>query len=267
MRLLAWCIPFFITCSYGFAAVCSPEDEASIRTFVQSYRDAWNKRSMSGIVSHYSDDYADSDLPDKLQLVDSIRKFLGLYPDATAIDTIESIEVTGDSATVKKTTVAQGHSANQSSVGKDPATMSATTQSVWHLKRVGSEWKIGSDEKISEQIVIDIGAGNELKTTVTVPDSVKAGSEFNATLDVEPTTHMLMGTINNRLAKDPPDPNKDVWRPLRNRRLSRELIANAKGEPEVVEVMIAILNSGTRDKGGGTTVGVKQIWKWVKVTK
>ncbi len=175
----------------NFTFVGCANEEASfneITVLMESSQAVWNKHKLDELINFYAPNFQSKDGITIEKIRTNLTDFWQQYSDAQISSLPGTIYVCGDYATVNLTeiTTATGL-AEDSKVFSEPPKFKAWIHGITTLKKVGNDWKIVSEEVLSEEMWKYYGSFSEKlleegKVKLILPSPVKDGENYIAEL-------------------------------------------------------------------------------------
>jgi len=220
--------------------------EAEIASFFKKYNKYSEKYNIEKLKNLYSSSFENSDRFDKGALFKMLSASSSLYNSVKCETEIKDMKISGKYASVKVHEILSAKTADTDSKTKDTGIISSDIDYTAFLVKEGNDWKIQASEITSEEVSIKYGEAKTMQTSISAPECVPAGAEYEASIKAAtPDGSFVIGSIINENIVYPSKGAKSPFKAVTNEALARVLTANTQGLNEYVSVSIALTRAET----------------------
>lgn len=224
-------------CKKEISEVFSKQDE-----FAKKY-------DMEGLRNLYAPDFVDNDGYNKDVYFSLVGDTWETYPDITYTTKIKNIQLNGDYATVEteEFAVATSDDFDRHIVGE----LNSTSTCIYHLQKLGSEWKITAENVTEEFSTLKYGDARYLNITLDTPKMIGANKNYTATLKVDaPKNSVVVAALNQERIVNPAKKPEENFMKLRDdNTLARIFTSNTDNVNEYTVASIGITGLNTTNDG------------------
>ena len=205
----------------------------SVAKFFGEYEYAANNYNHNTFLSVYSKDYISSDGFNYDIMSRLVKDTWKTYPGIKYHVKVNSVNFYNNLAVADVTETAKGYAKVEN---ENVAEFVSTMQSIYYLKPNGNSWIITSDYTTKENIILSWGDAKFAKIKFDVPNQLKAGQEYTATLSVnQPSGVLSIGSITADKITYPQTPSKEIYRKFSSDgKLERIMKTNTENTNEYV---------------------------------
>lgn len=263
---------------------CSGEEKAfrEITTLIESSQEAWNKHQIEELISFYATNFESKDGITIEKIRSNLTEFWQQYNDAQINSLPSTIYVCGDYATINLTevTTATGLAENNA-IFSEPPKFKAWIHGITTLKKIGDNWKIISEEILSEEMWKYYGdlaekLLQEGKIKLVVPTPIKDGENYIAELKYDLPEKVQAGALLDKIlltefpeskdekidkAKKKQKEIESARRPIggeSSEGLRRLFMANDLGQDELVRAQIELVSFANKNPALVGIIGISQ---------
>lgn len=218
----------------------NPSNE-QIEEFFVNFSNLQNKHNLNGLKKVYADDFINTDGQNKTQLFALMERTYKGYPDMKTEYQIKHITSTKKYAMATVIQKITATTKDNSKITKDKGTYNATLETVFYLKRMGSEWKIYSEEVQSEISTLAYGMAKDVQGLIDAPQKVLSGNDYSASVIVDtPDGYSAIASINSTQIVEGYNMTGESFRqvPADGGAVERVLKANTDNNNEAVVVSV-----------------------------
>lgn len=212
-----------------------------IEKFFTTFSELQNKHNINALKKLYSDDFANTDGYNKTQLFALMTRTYSGYPDLKTDYIVKNIVTTKYFATAQVTQKVTATTKDVSKITKDKGTYNATLETIVYLKKYGKDWKIYSEEVLSEVSTLAYGMAKDVAAQINAPQKVLGGKDYSASVVVEtPEGYSAIASVNNTQIVEGYNMNGETFRqvPADGGAVERVFKANELNNNEAVVVSV-----------------------------
>lgn len=221
-------------------------DEKAVNKLLKSQVKYANKCNLKKFVSTYDKDFISSDGLDLPTFVQMVKEIWIGYDNVKYDINIKSIKVDGASAIVQ---------AEESSTAFLPLNkfysgeLNGLSKTEYRLRNKNGRWKVLSENILEETTSMLYGDAKDLDIKLTLPEHVKAGEEYCASLEfVPPEQTVAIASIAADIIEYPQRQVQEVFRTMPDdNMLERLFTANKNGDSEYVVASIGITKADVNE--------------------
>ena len=220
--------------------VQNPANE-QIEKFFTDFSVLQNKHNLNALKKVYADDFINSDGQNKTQLFAQMARTFAGYPDMKTDYEVKHISSTAQYASANVVQKVSATTRDTSKITKDKGTYSAVLETVFYLKKMGTEWKIYSEAVQSETSVLAYGMAKDVPAVINAPQKVLAGNDYSANVVVDtPDGYSSIASVNSTQLVEGYNMNGETFRqiPADSGSVERVLKANSDNNNEAVVVSV-----------------------------
>jgi len=204
-------------------------NEKEIRNCFDEQLSLSNRKQYSKLKEYYAEKYRNSDAFDRNTTFRIIKDNYDMYPNLYMSSKINSVNITGDYATVDINEYAEA-----SGIKRDDlelyGELKAFAHTIYYLEKTNGKWLITAERAIEENNIISFGEAKYFDITLSSPMIVHAGESYSSVLKVNnlPQNAVLTGSITQSQATFPLDEEEDMnsYRTFDDTLLERIFTAN-----------------------------------------
>lgn len=214
---------------------------AEIEKFFVDFSTLQNKHNINALKKVYADDFINTDGQNKTQLFALMTRTYAGYPDMKTEYEVKQITSTKRYAMASVVQKVTATTKDTSKITKDKGTYNATLDTVFYLKKMGSEWKIYSEAVLSETSTLAYGMAKGVPAIINAPQKVLSGNDYSASVVVEtPDGYSAIASVNSTQIVEGYNMNGESFRqvPTEGGVIERVLKANSDNNNEAVVVSV-----------------------------
>ena len=215
--------------------------ETQINNFFKKFAKYSQKNNIEKLKEMYSDDYINNDGFSKTAVFKMMEMSGNSYKNVKYDIKVLDSAINGNYAVATIQENATGETTKP--VEKFNGTGSVKSEIIYtnYLRKEGADWKITNSYILKENVELKYGEAKESVITLSAPDCVSAGSEYEVTMNAKtPEGVFIVGSITNEPIVLPQVINKEVFRSVKNETLVRVIKANTEGNNEYATASLAI---------------------------
>ncbi len=190
-------------------------DFKAIRNVIKEQNNYCNKRDYDKLFALYKSDFINNDGFSKDVYFRLIKDTWKSYPDITYQTEILSINLQNNYATVQTRETAIATTTEDLGEAEIVGELHGYGHSVYHLEKVGNNWKIASENILEETTTLTYGDARFLNIHLSSPEQIGAGKSYTASLAVNaPYDSVVVGSIGQEKITYPQKNPEDVYRKL-----------------------------------------------------
>ncbi len=215
--------------------------EAQINSFIKKYNKYSASSDIEKLKALYSESYINNDGFNKNTVINMMKISSDVYKNVKYKTDIESINVSGDYASVKVKEIAEGETSKPLEKISGSGIVNSEISYTDYLQKENNKWKISATDVAYEKISLKYGEAKYMDIDISAPDCVPAGSEYEAGIKtILPGGSFVVGSIVNEDIVYPQQNKKDVYRNIKSDCLTRILKSNTNNHNEYAAVSILI---------------------------
>ncbi|MCR5261326.1 MAG: hypothetical protein K6C94_05755 [Candidatus Gastranaerophilales bacterium] len=184
----------------GFGKMFTSDPQKDI-TNLFGKLDSYNeKKDFKKIRDFYSDDFINNDGFDIDVYMKSVKSALDTYVNSQVKTTINSISVNDNYAVVNVTESGEAEITKAVNGIEGNGLVIASANVFYYLHKQGRKWKIVSANVMDETCSILYGSAKNVYFSLNVPQQVKSGSEYTASLSFAPMKDVM---VSASITKEP----------------------------------------------------------------
>jgi len=222
------------------------DDTREIKSLLNSQVRYANKTNFNKFISTFSPDYLNGDGFDLDVYSKLVKDVWETYDDIEYGVVIKDIAVKDDTAIVK---VLETSFAYIPVSHRLDGILKSEADSVYYLKKQDGDWKVSSDEVLSETTSMLYGDAKGLDIKLTAPEKIQAGEEYTASLEFTPPEDVIaIASIASDTVEYPQKQPKEVFRRLpEDNILERIFVSNNDKKNEYVVASIGLTKAAVDD--------------------
>lgn len=198
----------------------------------------------------YSSNYFNTDGFDREVYFDLIKKTWENYPGIKYKMEILNIDINKNYATVYLKENAFANTLPAGGLLKDRGFLQSISNTIYYLEKNNGEWKIISDNIISEKTYLTYGSARYLPVNFYAPSKVPMNTEYTATLDIKaPSDAIILASIGREKITYPQMQAEEIFRKLpENGILERVFTANKQNLNEFAVASFGVAKIDLNEK-------------------
>lgn len=222
------------------------DDTREIKSLLNSQVKYANKTNFNKFISTFTKDYKNADGFDLESYSKLVKDVWNTYDNIEYGVEIKDIAIMNDNAIVK---VLETSYANIPASHKLDGILMSEANSVYYLKKQKGDWKVSSDEVLSETTSMLYGNAKDLDIKLTAPQKIEAGEEYTASLEFTPPEDIIaIASIASDTVEYPQKQPKEVYRKLpEDNLLERIFISNKDNKNEYVVASVGLTKADIED--------------------
>ena len=232
--------------AFDFKQSCLFGNERAVKRLINSQVRYANSGNYAKFISTYSDNYVNSDGFDLETYSKLVRDIWNSYTDIKYGIEIKSVTVKDNKATVEVTETSKADlNAAKNMQGK----LYSISDSIYYLDKTNNGWKVSSDKVLNETTTMLYGDALGLDISLTVPQEIKADTEYTASLEFTPPKDTLaIASLAADKVEYPQKPTKEVFRALpEDNILERLFTSNTDKTDEYIVASIGLTKTDICD--------------------
>lgn len=236
--------------SIGFGKLFAFDPKEQISNLFKDYEKCGNKHQLNKLKNFYHEKYVNADGFSYDTYFKLVEQTWAMYPDIKYTFEVKDIDVNGDYATVRVYETAKGLAKEPSEYLADQGQIESFAEFVYYLKKFGNQWKLISDNAISEKTFLKYGEAKDIAFDVVAPGMIAAGEEYTVTFAADmPKDKLIMGSITTEKITYPSERPKEVFRKIKeDGMLERIVKANTDGFNEQAVVAVGVTKTEISDE-------------------
>lgn len=232
---------FLFSIGSSYAAGNLSCDDLQIKKLFLEQQMFMNNSQIDNLKTLYSDNYVSNDGFDKAALFNLYSDTVKNHPDIKYDVAITKITVDGDYASVRTVSKTKASTCEKSQITHDNGILSIEMETIFYLHRVGQDWKITSEQTLSERTTLLYGDCKNADIRLCAPELVEENSEYTASLKVSPRyAKYAMGSIKKEFITYPAQNVQDIFKSFdQTGELERVFKSNDKHYNETVAASVA----------------------------
>jgi len=187
----------------------------AIQNLLKTQNELCNKREYNKLYSLYKSDFVNNDGFSKDVYFQQVKDTWKSYPDITYQTHIQSISVTNNFATVEVYETASASSKEEIGDISVIGELHGFSHSIYYLEKIGSNWKISSENILTEKTALTYGDARYLDITLNAPEQVGAGKSYSTNLTINaPYDSVVIGSIGQEKITYPQKRSEEEYRKL-----------------------------------------------------
>ena len=233
----------------GFNVFAQKDAKTEITKVIEKQQKYANKKNYKKLKELYSSTYSNNDGITFEDYIESLKTTADLHAKMTYNTTINSINVSGNYATVEAVDTAEGTTKTGYENIEGKGILTSNAKAIYYFKKENGDWKIDSEYVYSEKTALKYGVTKEIEINLDAPECIKAGTEYNIKISANlPEGSGLIASIATETIQYPHTKAEDIFRPMKNDgELERVVTSNTEGKNEIafasVGIAKAVLNS------------------------
>lgn len=202
----------------GFNKHFSSDPKKDIANLFKKMDDYTEKQDFKRLKLLFSNEFINNDGFDNEIYFKAIKTAFSNYQYTSVNTVIKNISVFDNYAIAFVTENSEGETLQESPDSKDKGYIISSANIYYYLVKDGSKWKISSANVLDETCSLLYGEAKNVFFTLNVPQQVKSGTDYTASLSFSPMKEILvMASIYNEPVTFPaPAPKKETYKPVKN---------------------------------------------------
>ncbi len=229
-----------------FKLYASNSDTREIKSLLRSQVKYANKTNFKKFIATYDESYVNADGFNLETYSNIVKDVWDTYDKVVYGVKIKDIDINDNGAKVEVTETSY---ANIPVSEKMDGVLRGESESIYYLKKINGDWKVVSDEVVSESTSMLYGTAKDIDISLTAPLSVNAGEEYTATLEFTPPENVIaIASIASDKVEYPQKQAKEVFRKLpEDNILERLFISNKDNANEYIVASIGLTQADIED--------------------
>lgn len=243
-KLFLLLLVFILSCPVNAFSLNSPD--RAVKKVVMSQFKYANKGDFDKFISIFDKDYINADGFNLEVYSDLVKDIWSTYTNLKYWAKIKKIDVNNDKAAVD---VTEYTTANLALTQNYKGELYSVSESTYYLKKIDGKWKIFNDKIDDETTKMLYGAAKNLDIKLTVPNNIKADTEYTASLEFETPQNMIsIASIASDKVEYPQPKTKEVFRAMpEDNILERLFTSNSDNVNEYVVASIGLTQTNICD--------------------
>lgn len=222
-------------------------DQRAIKSLLNSQVRYANKANFKKFINTYDKNYVNSDGFDIETYSNIVKEVWETYDNIVYGIKIKDISIE-DENSAKVDVIETSYAEIYASKDMD-GILKSEANSVYYLKKQDGDWKVISDEVVSESTSMLYGEAKNLDIKLSAPEKIQAGEEYTASLEfVPPSDVIAIASIASDKVEYPQKPPQEVYRKLpEDNILERIFISNKDNVNEYVVASIGLTKADIDD--------------------
>lgn len=245
--LLIFVALFFTQNSFAFSFFNNQTEEEALTKFFKKQEYYANKTNLKNYLKTYDKNYKSAD-GFNLEIYSKLVSDLwSIYRNIEYDIEIKNITVNGSRAQVE---ICEKSYAEIKTSKVYSGELNSIANTVYYLEKQDNKWKIVGDSVLEETTSILYGTAKGLEIKLTVPNNIKANTEYSAILEFDPPVNTLaIASIASDKVEYPQEPAKEIFRALpEDNILERLFTSNNDNANEYIIASIGLTKTSVTPK-------------------
>lgn len=227
-------------------AFCFNSSERAVRKVMLSQFKYANQGNFDKFISTFDNNYVNADGFDLKIYSELVKDIWSTYNNIKYGIKIKNIEISNNTAKVE---VTEYTNADIQLTENCTGELDSTSESTYYLKKSDGSWKVISDSVSDETTRMLYGMAKDLDIKLTVPNKIKADTEYTASLEfVTPQNMLAIASIASDKVVYPQPKTKEVFRRMpEDNVLERLFTANTDNVNEYIVASIGLTQTDICD--------------------